>query len=100
MVTDLPLGLLEYKENSNQTSDKRPEASKTDEVIISAKPRFGLLTIKEKSIDVHTENIASITLDKSTEKLANELSLTQHKDNLLTEQNDFILSGKIETKKT
>ncbi|MDR9740674.1 hemagglutinin repeat-containing protein [Proteus terrae] len=99
VVTDLPLGLLEYKENSNQTSDKRPEASKTDEVIISAKPRLGLLTIKEKSIDVHTENIASITLDKSTEKLANELSLTQHKDNLLTEQNDFILSGKIETKK-
>ncbi|UPK82635.1 hemagglutinin repeat-containing protein [Proteus vulgaris] len=99
VVTDLPLGLLEYKENSNQTSDKRPEASKTDEVIISAKPRFGLLTIKEKSIDVYTENITSITLDKGTEKLADELSLTQHQDNLLTEQNDFILSGKIETKK-
>ncbi|MBQ0215265.1 hemagglutinin repeat-containing protein, partial [Proteus vulgaris] len=99
VVTDLPLGLLEYKENSNQTSDKRPEASKTDEVIISAKPKFGLLNIKEKSIDVHTENIASITLDKGTEKLANELSLTQHKDNLLTEQNDFILSGQIETQK-
>ncbi|WP_193014338.1 MULTISPECIES: hemagglutinin repeat-containing protein [Gammaproteobacteria] len=99
VVTDLPLGLLEYKENSNQTSDKRPEASETNEVIISTKPKFGLLSIKEKSVDVHTENIASITLDKGTEKLVNELSLTQHQDDLLSEQNDFILSGQTETKK-
>ncbi|NBM50155.1 hemagglutinin repeat-containing protein, partial [Proteus sp. G2666] len=99
VVTDLSLGLLEYKENSDLTSDKRPELSEQSEIKVFTTRRFGRLIAHHNQVDVDTAELTSITPEKTDYDLGDDLSLTKYKEGLLTDQSDLALFDKITTKK-
>ncbi|WP_337241827.1 hemagglutinin repeat-containing protein [Proteus faecis] len=99
VVTDLPLGLLEYKENTDLTSDKRPELSEQSEIKVFTTRRFGRLIAHHNQVDVDTAELTPLTPEKTDYDLGNDLSLTRYKESLLTDQSDLALFDKITTKK-
>ncbi|WP_368911289.1 two-partner secretion domain-containing protein [Proteus vulgaris] len=99
VVTDLPLGLLEYKENTDLTSDKRPELSEQSEIKVFTTRRLGRLITHHNQVDVDTAELTAITPEKTDYDLGDALSLTKYKEGLLTDQSDLALFDKITTTK-
>ncbi|MBG2876651.1 hemagglutinin repeat-containing protein [Proteus alimentorum] len=99
VVKSLPLGLLEYKENIDLTSDKRPELSEQSEIKVFTTREFGRLIAHHNQVDVDTAELTALTPENTDYDLGDGLSLTKYKEGLLTEQSDLALFDKITTTK-